>query len=780
MDPSPSTTNASGGDPTHQLTVLALAGALWSWWPAPSFAALIVAYLAALLLLNSSFVLFGPALTLDRLPRRWAVAVALLASSAPACMLLRESPRLVWHEELVTLQENLPHRIALESSPAIFPAVLRSDQPQRFHVHADSETLHVDWDGLRNPLPCVSLGHGLFQFSYQPALHGAIDGVDGFVDIRLRLDRRTVTRRMRWIRPQPHPRWFSSNPEFGRAAAVSEETDQLAIVFRDGAHQVLDVGDGPTDCVWIGESRLVVCHRHGGRLTVIDLAGSRQTTVPALTGRWTRLAVSPDGQVLAAGRGGARPQVVFLSVEELLDGAAEPSPAVVDLPDEPDWICFGRNSSLLIVSCRRSKSVHRIIGGRADQLDEAVASEALPRGGVSPYEPWTFDPQPLQFPRPISAMGRTSAGRDICLATTSDALGASDLQGNHLVVHTIHVLDSFNWRIRDTFRTDRRSERQDLPGNSDRGGSPLGFCAVDDERMLVAMAGTNEVWRLSANNEPLDMFDLSSPGMSAPHGVGNLGQGRWCVSSPADAAIEVHEDDGRLVARVVLASDGQTEDDVWRRRGERTFYETTRSGVSCQSCHLHSDSDYARHNIGQGHLSSTLSTLGVSGTAPFLRDASNSRLRDLHDLASGHYRGFRREVAWDRARALASYLNDLPAAAPPESPDLDGVRRGVTAFVRADCVRCHAFPALTNLGVHFASFLFPEEAAAWRREAPRPHLLDTPSLHGLARSAPYLHDGRAQTIWQVLRDHNLSNRHGNVQALTREELEDLTVFLKSL
>jgi cytochrome c peroxidase len=57
---------------------------------------------------------------------------------------------------------------------------------------------------------------------------------------------------------------------------------------------------------------------------------------------------------------------------------------------------------------------------------------------------------------------------------------------------------------------------------------------------------------------------------------------------------------------------------------------------------------------------------------------------------------------------------------------------------------------------------------------------DVPSLRGVARTAPYLHDGRAATLEEIFEKHNTEKRHGRAHELTRAELSDLVAFLKSL
>jgi cytochrome c peroxidase len=59
-------------------------------------------------------------------------------------------------------------------------------------------------------------------------------------------------------------------------------------------------------------------------------------------------------------------------------------------------------------------------------------------------------------------------------------------------------------------------------------------------------------------------------------------------------------------------------------------------------------------------------------------------------------------------------------------------------------------------------------------------LYDTPALIEAYRTAPYLHDGRAKTLRDVLTVHNEKGLHGTTSGLTEQELQDLEAFLLSL
>jgi cytochrome c peroxidase len=59
-------------------------------------------------------------------------------------------------------------------------------------------------------------------------------------------------------------------------------------------------------------------------------------------------------------------------------------------------------------------------------------------------------------------------------------------------------------------------------------------------------------------------------------------------------------------------------------------------------------------------------------------------------------------------------------------------------------------------------------------------LFDTPSLRGVGRTAPYLHDGRADTLEDIFARHNKEQLHGSAHRLYPQELQDLVTFLRSL
>jgi cytochrome c peroxidase len=57
---------------------------------------------------------------------------------------------------------------------------------------------------------------------------------------------------------------------------------------------------------------------------------------------------------------------------------------------------------------------------------------------------------------------------------------------------------------------------------------------------------------------------------------------------------------------------------------------------------------------------------------------------------------------------------------------------------------------------------------------------DVPHLRNIYESAPYLHNGVADTLEEIWTRFNMVNRHGATGDLTRRQFNDLIAYLKSL
>jgi hypothetical protein len=87
------------------------------------------------------------------------------------------------------------------------------------------------------------------------------------------------------------------------------------------------------------------------------------------------------------------------------------------------------------------------------------------------------------------------------------------------------------------------------------------------------------------------------------------------------------------------------------------------------------------------------------------------------------------------------------------------------------CVTCHPSPYYTNLQLADVSTLASSDDSI---------LFDTPHLNNIYASPPYLHDGRANTLEEIWTIYGKDDKHGLVGDMTKNELNDLIEYLKSL
>ncbi len=62
----------------------------------------------------------------------------------------------------------------------------------------------------------------------------------------------------------------------------------------------------------------------------------------------------------------------------------------------------------------------------------------------------------------------------------------------------------------------------------------------------------------------------------------------------------------------------------------------------------------------------------------------------------------------------------------------------------------------------------------------REALFDVPHLTNIYDSAPYLHNGASETLEEIWTRFNPEDRHGFTNDMTKDQLNDLIEFLKTL
>ena len=194
---------------------------------------------------------------------------------------------------------------------------------------------------------------------------------------------------------------------------------------------------------------------------------------------------------------------------------------------------------------------------------------------------------------------------------------------------------------------------------------------------------------------------------------------------------------------------------------------STRGAMACASCHPEGRTDGLSWRI-EGHSLQTPLLAGgrLLGTHPFKWDGKD---RDLDASLTNTVRrlggtGINKQQVKD----LQAYFATLPRPRTGTTADRRAVRRGKKLFFskKLGCASCHSGPRYTNN----ESYNLADDLGS----------VDTPSLIGLASSAPYYHDGSAATLRALVLEKGSVHGMGRLDRLEGKQIDDLIAFLETL
>jgi hypothetical protein len=186
------------------------------------------------------------------------------------------------------------------------------------------------------------------------------------------------------------------------------------------------------------------------------------------------------------------------------------------------------------------------------------------------------------------------------------------------------------------------------------------------------------------------------------------------------------------------------------------------AGVSCATCHFEGRADGLTWAFPEGPRQ-TPSLGGADETGPYTWSSAVPTLQD-EAAATSTGRMLGEPMPGHVLDALAAFIGTREPSL-VAVPDAASAERGRAIFQRQDtaCARCHPAPLYTDKARH--------EVYGG--------VYDTPSLRGIVTTPPYLHDGSAESLAQVL-DTADAGDMGHAAHLTTEERADLVAFLRSL
>ena len=214
------------------------------------------------------------------------------------------------------------------------------------------------------------------------------------------------------------------------------------------------------------------------------------------------------------------------------------------------------------------------------------------------------------------------------------------------------------------------------------------------------------------------------------------------------------------------------------RRGEMAFADASlcfQTWQSCISCHPDVRADglnWDLINDGIGNPKNTKSMLYAHVTPPCM-------ITGIRENAEIAVRAGIRLIQFterpeDDAACIDEYLKSLR---PVPSPYLVNgklskkAKQGEALFKKAECHTCHSGDYFTDGKKYDVETGINEYVGV---------PFDTPTLKEVWRTAPYLYNGSALTIKEVLTKFNKNDRHGITSKLSEKEIEALAQYILSL
>jgi len=221
------------------------------------------------------------------------------------------------------------------------------------------------------------------------------------------------------------------------------------------------------------------------------------------------------------------------------------------------------------------------------------------------------------------------------------------------------------------------------------------------------------------------------------------------------------------------------------RRGAREFHDasvTFQGQFSCRSCHPDGSSDaliwdFEIDGVGR-NLVDTRSLRGIRNTWPFKWNGKNATLAIQCGPRFARVLTRSEPFPPDRLRDLVAYIESLPV--PPQRLPVEWVEareRGERVFFRTRTQTGSEIPKIHRCATCHRPPLFTDRL---RADVGTDGEFDTPHLFVVGETAPYLHDGRALTLEEIWTVHNPDDRHGQTNDLTKVELNDLVIYLRTL
>jgi YVTN family beta-propeller protein len=267
---------------------------------------------------------------------------------------------------------------------------------------------------------------------------------------------------------------------------------------------------------------------------------------------------------------------------------------------------------------------------------------------------------------------------------------------------------------------------------------------------------------------------------------------RLYVANRLDDNISVIDTTTDKVASTIDLGGPQTVDAL--RRGERLFFTAGfafQGQFGCANCHLDATIDGLQWDLEPDGFGKDIvdnrSLEDLAGTEPFKWNGGNPDMPT--ECGPRTEKFFFRSQSFNQQQLtdLVTFVYSLPYRPNRYRRTDDELtpaqERGKAIFERTrykdgkpiaegnQCATCHSGPKYTNK---------QELNVGTGKLTDRSPVIDVPQLSNVAYSGPYLHDGSARSLEEIWTVFNPKDTHGVTNDLTKDELNDLIEYLKTL
>ncbi len=532
-------------------------------------------------------------------------------------------------------------------------------------------------------------------------------------------------------------------------------------------------------------------------ISVIDVENRQLLATVPVGDRPVNVTLTPDGRYLAVAELGD-------DTVRFLDTSTLATLSVQTVPDRPHGLSFTPDGRSLLVTHLLSGSVTVLPARPYAQFlplvgqQGAVFSTAKPlnqSSGAAQSDRQTIATWPNVAPAPAVVINAAGT-RAYLPQTMANGLGLN-VQFDTTVFPKVSVLNLQTG-------THETSEHIPLPETDQPVGLPWDVALTkNDAELWVVNAASNDVSIINLSNPAQPVRTAHIQARDNPRGIAFSPDGQTAYINNVLAGIVSVIDTSTYTVTTEIPVTTIPLPPLLLT-GKRLFHSSATPElaqarwVACNTCHVEGE-----HDGRTWQLQFTGSPSAVAGT-PTIRRNTTSLLGMIETYP------LRWSAEWDESAdsefsirfeqfgdglingemhptlglpnqgrsleldSLAAYIDSL--AVPQRSHTLTAAElRGKVLFESAQtgCAVCHPPPLYTNLSQYGVGTA--DGPGEWFGP-----LIDTPTLRFLYDSAPYLHDGSAATLHDVLTVANPQDEHGVTSHLTEVELADLAAFLRAL